>query len=933
MTLAQASDPDPRPGTVPSGVDSGKLTPFVGRATELRTLRELIDHPSRSGGAIVSITGEAGIGKTRLMDEARRYATERGLACFSTRCEEVEREVPFALWTNLLRETLRACPRGAVRHAATPHFEALVKLLPELADRVWLIPRPGGRLRELGAADFLRQLCDYFTELAAEVPSLITIDDLALADQASLDLLRVLAQRVGSSPLRLFVTARDSQLGENLRLRDLLTALSGENRVTELTLGRLDTAEVGQLIAGVLVKPSVNPQFVAVISRKSEGNPFFVEGILASLIEQGAIVRSSTGWEGPPADEIRIPAGIRAVIHQRLLRLNEREVGVLRSASILGNSFHPDVVKRMLSLTDASLVESIDGALAAKLLREERDPAGALRYMFSHPLIGEVLQGDLSLLRREQLHLAAAGALAEGPGGHAPELAAALAYHYLRAGDTASGLDCSIRAGDHAAEIFARSEALDHYRTALKLFEALPLSTRHWEVQERLADQVLAAGDNLGASRLFEVAARGFIEQNEPVGAAECLVKQVASGHPHPKQAHDLLTQARDLLRGRPPGATLCRVQLQLTHLLYQEGCVAEARRIAQRNLELAVRLGLAPEEISACLELAKTLPASSRTEVRALIERALSIAETQRLDELIAKARGWGWAYFMQCEGKISTADQWEVPVLEANRKVANVGSELRWEGYGLAARLLFHGDFGAAAEAAQRVDEGSGSGLAAVRPNTLVVWAGAEVALGNQATAARLLAESKARLRAHPRWYVEVIDEFNRARYELNQDRLLPASRHLERARALGIRAGPTAWHAFFHGQVLVMLVRVDLLLGRIDAARDHLAQLERLAEELDTDHIRGFVLLARGEYSAATGDSAAARDDLLRSIDILGPLGWQYEVARAWEDVAAVFRQEGDLAASRDPQHRAEELYLTMGARPDLERLSHLARPQGP
>jgi tetratricopeptide (TPR) repeat protein len=927
------SAPRPDATTGAHTPDVAGITPFVARETELRRLREFIDRPSSSGGALVFITGEAGIGKTRLMDEARRYASEQGVICLSARCEAVEREVPYALWTDLLRESITSYPRSAVRTAVGPRFDALLKLLPDLADRVWLIPRPGTEVRELGAVDFVRQLADYFGALAASVRSLITIDDLALADEASLELLRRVALRNAVSPLRLILSARDSQFAENPRLRELLASLSREKRATELSLGRLDTVQVGQLIAGVLVEHRVNPRFVEVVSQKSEGNPFYIEEILASLIEQGAIVRSETGWEGPPADAIRIPAGIRSLIHLRLLRLSDQDVSILRSASVLGNSFSAEVVKSMLNLSDASLVESIEGALTAKLLREGRDASGALRYAFSHPLIGEVLLEDLSLLRRTQLHLAAAHALEQGPSGSAPERTAALAYHYLRGGDPSRALEHSIAAGDYAARIYARRAAIDHYRTALRLFDAEPPSRRRWEVQERLADQALAAGEDLEASHLYETAAEGFIEQQDPVRAAECLVKQIDSGHPHPDQAHEVLRRARGLLRGDAHSATFCRVQLQTAHMLYREGRVQEAHRVALKNLDLAVQLGLATEEVSSCLELAKTLPPGRMAEVRRLIDRALRTAESHRLDELVAKARGWQSIYLVQAEGRINAAIQSFVRVLEANRKVGNLGDEVEYQGFGIGGTLYFHGDYAAAAEAAASASRESAAGERGPRPHAFVLRAIAAVAQGDDERATRLLSQSMERLRACPYWYLELITELSFARFELNRDRPGSAGRHLGRARAIGLRAGPSAWHASFFVLVLASLVQFDLRSGSRSKARTHLAELEHLAQELDTEYPWGFVFRAQAQCSAAAGEFAVARRRIRQSIDILDRLGWRYELAGAWEDLATILRLEGKTGASAEPCRHAEELFQNMGAQPDLARLQRSVTPDAP
>jgi tetratricopeptide (TPR) repeat protein len=913
---------DGGPEATTHGTELVRSTPFVGREPELEELRGLIDRPAGSSGTVAFITGEAGIGKTRLMEEARRHATGRGMACFTARCEEAARDVPYAPWIDILRETLRLSPRSAVRQAAATSFDALVKLLPEVADRVWLVPRPGREMRELGAVDFLRRLTEYFVRLSATVPSLITIDDLALADEASLDLLRSLGLQTAQSPLCILVGARDSQLAENQRLQQLLATLLKEKRARELSLGRLDSAHVRQIIAGALSEHHVQPDFVDVVFQRSEGNPFFVEEILASLIAQGSIVRTGTGWEGLSAAEIRIPAGVRSLIHQRLWRLKEREALVLRSASVLGTSFRLDVVKGLLNLPDSALVESIEGAVAAKLLREARDASGAIRYEFSHPLIGEVLLEDVSLVRRTQLHLAAAHALELVPGGATAENAATLAYHYLRGDDSPRALEFSITAGDHAARIYARAAAIDHYRAALKLFERLQPSARRWEVQERLADQLLATGDDREAARQYDGATDGFIHVGQPVRAAECMVKRAISEHPHPRQAHELLRRAAALVPGNRQSETLCRIHLQTVHVLYQEGRVIEARRLAKSTLEMASRLRLPAEEISACLELAKTLPTTGRSEAAELIERALRTAEKNQLPELVAKAIGWRVTFHLAAEGSLAAALAELGSVTEATRRVGNVGQEVRWQEYPIPLYLFLHGDFRAAAEMTVKAGLKTGGSAPTGRPHSAVIRAAAAVALGDRESALRLLSESLTQLQAQPHWYLEVLTELSYARFELNQGRVAAAGRHLSKARALGVRAGPSAWHAFLHLSVLALLVRVDLLSESRAKGQAHLAEIEEIADQMGLEFPWGFVARARAQLYTDARNYPAARRELEKSIDIWTRLDWRYEMAGAWQEFGAVCRLQGRPAESKQAYARAEELYGQMGAVPEVD-----------
>ena len=462
-----ASAPAPRsapaaagPGRppLPSIATAAATGPVFGREEALARLDALLERSAGGAQSVALVSGEPGIGKTRLVAEAARLAWDRGMTVLLGRSEE-HALASFGPFLEALRHVVIETPPDHLAELAGDQAPALVRLVPELGQRLSGLSEPLPGDPEAQRLRLFEAVARFLARIAEDGGALLVLEDLHWADPSSIQLLGYLGR--GRAPgLSLLLTFRETDLGEDHELRGVIAGLVREPAVERVMLEGLDEASVGSVIEAVSDRVP-EPEVARAVHEQTAGNPFFV----TEVVRRGA----------PPG---AIPEGVRDVVAERVRRLGRTAAGLLNAGAVCGREFDLDVAAQVGGVERPEAVESFEDALEAGLVREIEDAPG--RAAFAHALVRETLYDRLSATRRVDMHRRAAEAI-ESAGGGGGERAAELAYHYGHAVRGRERTDHALAerarhwleaAGDAAVAVHSSQDALERYERARELAEA-----------------------------------------------------------------------------------------------------------------------------------------------------------------------------------------------------------------------------------------------------------------------------------------------------------------------------------------------------------------------------------------------------------------------------------------------------------------------------
>ncbi|CAN5708115.1 AAA family ATPase [soil metagenome] len=585
--------------------------PLVGRAADSEALANAYEAVAPDG-RFIAVQGEAGIGKTRLVEDFLAGLGARGAITVSARCNEDEGGLAFGVVAEALAAAVARAPDGWAAEVPSGLLSEASRLLPELCEVGAGVPSPppldgpGARRRFLEGISAVLSAA-----LGGSRAGAIFFDDLHWVDDSSLEALTYLVGRLRGRPLLVIGAWRAEQVQGNDHLRRLVSVSRRTGLGSVVRPARLSEVEVLELVESATSEGG--GELGTRLLQETEGLPLFIVEYLTALGEQ-----SGEQWV--------VPEGIRELLRARLSTLSETGRQLLSAAAVIGRSFDFETVRGASGRSEEESVAAVEELTARGFIEEIAPlPDAVPAYDFSHAKVRAVTLEECSLARRRLLHRRVAEALMRRKDlrGESASVAGVIANHLRAAGSEVQAAHYVVVAGEHARTLGANREALEHFRTALAL--------GHPEVahlDEVVGDLLTLMGDYEAALDSLEAAAARC--QADQLGSIEHKIGGVHHRRGDWEAAASHFTAALAALEGHDDDGRRARVIADRSLNAHRRGLGQEARRLAHEALELAV----AAADVEALAQTRNILGVLAKSrgdldEARDHLARSLTLAET----------------------------------------------------------------------------------------------------------------------------------------------------------------------------------------------------------------------------------------------------------------------------------------------------------------
>ncbi len=857
--------------------DTPDLTsPLPGRQSEQDALGRLLEQVLRGDGAVVLISGDAGIGKTTLSDRLANQARRQSALVLTGNCYGTTTGQPFAPWIKIHRELCAAL---------TGSRDAPVALSPETVDSA-------------GSPDELyERISGDFRAAASGQPLVVIIEDIHWADTASLELLRYFARQISAHAIMLVATCRNDEPRPDSALSECVPEIVRESRAHRFELRRLGLPDVQEFIETSDVHGAVDPETLGkYLHTRSEGNPFFMTELFRELTRDGA-----------PADiqALPVPSLVRQVIENRVHRLTEETRSLLAIASVIGQDVPVNLWRSVSQVDDSTLAGVIEEAESNHLLQESGDGRNV---RFTHGLMQETLYQQQVALRRWSIHRQIAEYLASQP----QATAGAVAHHFANANDSRA-IEWLVRAGQDALDLYAGQDAVQSINRVQELADqsGIPMPLEAYRIRAR-ALEMLGATESARSdlSRLLQLSREAGNPADECQALIDLAMLWAAQDY---QQCGDYLKEALQIARQVGDDRLYAQCLNRLANWQANTGEFDPAIEMHQDALDLFERID-DRDGIADTLDLLGTTDylAGNYLRSRDYLERSVAISRDQgnkwRLASSLALLCNIGGdmdSTFDAVPVASRSAEYW----IAAGQESIQTAREIGWmsgEAFGLAmlgAVHCFRGNLGQSLQCAESAEAiahriGHQQWLTAASLVLGVSWSELLDASRAEYYLERTLGHARA-MGSHI-WILTTAAALANLRLERGDDSgmdLLEPFRETElTGKAHAKRAFQFAWanqlrfageldHALWvtdrlfsynepqaglEGTPQVLKLRAEILrdLGRLDEAVSVLTDAENITDSLGLKAMRWRVAISRAEVESLRGDTPAAQTHLQRA-----------------------------------------------------------------
>lgn len=911
----------------------GQEFPIVDRKDELALLKALLEKSLRGNGQVAFVAGEGGVGKTRLVQELGRYAQEKGALFIVGRSFEEEAVVPYSPWVETIRSLLRQDSGLQLAKTMTRTLAMVARIVPEVAVeskelgiKGWISGFERTDLvagTEVDRIRLFQAVTDFLIHASSLRPVVLFLDDILWADAASLQLLHYVCRRIGDQRVLLVATYRDVELSKQHPLARLILDLNRDRVLRQISLNRLTSDYVAEIISNHLGGGTVLPEFAKLVYTRTGGNPFFVEEVIRLLADESRICKTEKGWTLKEIGNVEIPSTVRALIEHRVSRLGVDLIQTLSLGSAMGMDFRYELLRKVTAQEDETLIAQLEKAAQAGLLIEKRVGRDVF-FAFPDEQIKDYFYSELSLIRKRKTHARIAQAMEELYQAQKDEHLEELAYHYIQAGEIVKAAEFSLEAGDRAARLHAYPEAKKHYQNVLELLDENEKNAR-LKVLIKLGDASSQTGESKEAidhynealglsaqlkqnlktveiySDLGHVAWYNESDKQRAISYFREGMKASNQGEETPERAALLQDAGRLLIITREPveGHLLCEEALRI------------ARKVdafpVQSHAIQSLALGLKPgrehkDQILRYMEEAlkialdhEVVDAATRAFDNLGCQYAFIRADYAKTQEILQRGIDYARRNSVLHQGAIMEAEQaifaylplgkWDKAFEVANTSF-HVSSEYNFMN-GLSMSLMALGVVNLFQGALERAEDYLSQAYPLTQKNQITEWTYlCDWALG--------------------RLYLE------KGQYE-------KAENHLLSAADVRLHGAYISIH-----ESLFELVKLYLSMGNSAKAREIYQQLHRAAEELDEPWAYAYERWAAGLLAKTERDLPMAADAFMQSNELWNKLGHRYNTALTDLEIGQTLYKSGNHTEFATHVEKAKIVFKELGAKGDLQKL---------
>ena len=431
---------------------------IVGRDEETGRVKEFVTPIFKGKGGAVCISGEIGVGKTRLVQEIVKDTDFHNIQFLSSSLSTTTRSISYYPFREIARAIIEDCGMGFIKDSIPRAYQIeLMKIIPELSSRI----EESGHIYMVDKFRLFEGVRKFLECRASDVPLFICLDNVHWADDASLDLLYYLVRTLRDTPVYFFLVYRIEEAREG-SFQDVLGLMSREGLYKRVELESLKKPDVARILSFIL---DCNPpsELTEYIIKETGGNPFFIEELMKSLKANDALLWNKEEWTFKKDRKVIIPYSVEGVVERKLGIIGDESYNLLEYGAVIGRKFDFNLLQDITGMNEGHLFDLMDGVVKVRLLKE----LGGEHYYFSKDIIRGIIYGNIGGTKLKRYHQKIGEKLLNFYKGRIEEIVEELAYHFYKGGDHKNAIEYSMIAGDRAKDAYANQDAIRFYSMAI----------------------------------------------------------------------------------------------------------------------------------------------------------------------------------------------------------------------------------------------------------------------------------------------------------------------------------------------------------------------------------------------------------------------------------------------------------------------------------